>query len=1022
MFQPESGDAPVQVLGLLESVGLAFDALWVSGLTDDAWPQSPRPNPFLPVSLQRKAGIPQASAEASLSLDLRITQSWAGAANEVVFSHAVADEERALEASPLVAGFEAVDAAALGIPAYQGLREALFAAGRDPSAWTGCGDRVAPALGAEAARGGTAILADQSACPFRAFAGHRLGAEGLEKTEPGLGPAERGQLLHMVMARLWRSLGSHEALFAMAPAELEALITESARVRGAAAKGATGPPRGPIRRARAERLAQAARAWLEVDRSRPPFAVALQEEALTIEAGGLAFRGRIDRMDRLEGGASPSSTTRRGRRAWRAGSGSVPTSATPAVCARRRRRRHGRGLRLPQEGPARLCRAGPRGRAAAGRGDRGQAPHGRQAPCLVARTPRRVAAVHGEPRARVRGRRGGRRPEAAVRDLHALRPVRALPGARAPGDGGRRRGRRRRGGRGMSETPVADARLREEALDPRAPSSCRRPRARERPASSSSATCALLATVRRPEEILAITFTRKAAGEMERRVLDALHAARNRSRRRRARTKPHHELAAAALAHDAARGWRLLENTARLRVQTIDSFRLADAPDARARRLGCSPGWSTMRGDLFHEAAVRTLAMLDRNRRGADAIAHCSRISTATGQAVGLIAGMLARRDQWLRPRLERRRERGAIEAAFVLEREAHGGGARRSSRPRAAAWPRRHATGEMRRMGASPTSPAKASPRSPPGLGRMPAWQAWPPCSSRPRALAQVAPKAWDFRPTEAGAVENAHDGAARALDRRKWRTAAAVGDLPSSPRLDDRAMEGAPRWSPFCRARPPSCSSSSRTAGSGPRADRGRAVRALGDEPSRRICCSRSTTPRHLLVDEFQDTSRSQWALLRQLTSGWERDDGRTVFFVGDPMQSIYAFREADVGLFLRAQRGEGLLGTLTITPLRLARTFARAGIVDWVNTTFARVFPRRGRLPPARFLRSRRRRHGSRRDARGPRDPHPLDARRRPRGEDEAAAVAELVGRIQPNGGTPRSASWAAPARTWHRSSVP
>jgi hypothetical protein len=61
-------------------------------------------------------------------------------------------------------------------------------------------------------------------------------------------------------------------------------------------------------------------------------------------------------------------------------------------------------------------------------------------------------------------------------------------------------------------------------------------------------------------------------------------------------------------------------------------------------------------------------------------------------------------------------------------------------------------------------------------------------------------------------------------------------------------------------------------------------------------------------VLVDEFQDTSRSQWSLLAALTAGWDPDGGRTVFAVGDPMQSIYRFREADVGLFLRAWR-EGL-----------------------------------------------------------------------------------------------------------------
>ena len=65
-----------------------------------------------------------------------------------------------------------------------------------------------------------------------------------------------------------------------------------------------------------------------------------------------------------------------------------------------------------------------------------------------------------------------------------------------------------------------------------------------------------------------------------------------------------------------------------------------------------------------------------------------------------------------------------------------------------------------------------------------------------------------------------------------------------------------------------------------------------------------------RHLLIDEFQDTSISQYELVARLTAGWEPGDGRTLFAVGDPMQSIYRFREAEVGLFLRA-RAAGIAG---------------------------------------------------------------------------------------------------------------
>jgi ATP-dependent exoDNAse (exonuclease V) beta subunit len=98
-----------------------------------------------------------------------------------------------------------------------------------------------------------------------------------------------------------------------------------------------------------------------------------------------------------------------------------------------------------------------------------------------------------------------------------------------------------------------------------------------------------------------------------------------------------------------------------------------------------------------------------------------------------------------------------------------------------------------------------------------------------------------------------------------------------------------------------------------------------------------------RHVLVDEFQDTSAEQISLLRALTAGWEEGDGRTLFAVGDPMQSIYQFREADVGLYLRA-RDRGI-GERAFEPLALHRNFRSGpGIVAWVNQVFGRIFPQR------------------------------------------------------------------------------
>jgi len=115
--------------------------------------------------------------------------------------------------------------------------------------------------------------------------------------------------------------------------------------------------------------------------------------------------------------------------------------------------------------------------------------------------------------------------------------------------------------------------------------------------------------------------------------------------------------------------------------------------------------------------------------------------------------------------------------------------------------------------------------------------------------------------------------------------------------------------------------------------------AVHALGaaDDPSE-LLLSLDARVSHILVDEFQDTSVSQWELLERLTSGWEAGDGRSVFLVGDPMQSIYRFREAEVGLFLHARHAG--LGSVALESLTLTTNFrSQAGVVDWVNAFFRR-----------------------------------------------------------------------------------
>jgi len=103
------------------------------------------------------------------------------------------------------------------------------------------------------------------------------------------------------------------------------------------------------------------------------------------------------------------------------------------------------------------------------------------------------------------------------------------------------------------------------------------------------------------------------------------------------------------------------------------------------------------------------------------------------------------------------------------------------------------------------------------------------------------------------------------------------------------------------------------------------------------------------HILMDEFQDTSHIQFKLLKRLTSGWQADDGRSLFLVGDPMQSIYRFRKADVSLFKQVFARQAL-GNTALQTLQLRSNFrSRQEIISWVNTRFSEVFEQELHVSP-------------------------------------------------------------------------
>jgi probable DNA repair protein len=287
-FGPEDEGAPVQVMGVLESAGSQFDALWTAGLDDGAWPRPAQPNPFLPVAMQRERNLPHSSDAREFEFSRVATERLLAAAPRIVFSWPRRDKDAELRPSAFLSG----------IPDWTGPEETgwMDFLGRR-CALEEVVDISGPPVGTAQAQGGTSILKNQAACPFRAFAENRMGARSLEEPEPGIGPIDRGMVLHRALDLFWREAGSYEWLIAASPASLAAIARESVdRAFGPLFRGTR------LREIERERLTGLILDWLDIERERAPFRVVACEDTREVEIGGLKIKTRMDRVDELPDG------------------------------------------------------------------------------------------------------------------------------------------------------------------------------------------------------------------------------------------------------------------------------------------------------------------------------------------------------------------------------------------------------------------------------------------------------------------------------------------------------------------------------------------------------------------------------------------------------------------------------------------------------------------------------------------------------------------------------------------------
>ena len=306
LFAPESQNANILISGPAQSGGLVADGIWFLGVEEDTWPLAGSTHPFLPLFVQREAGMPHSTTQGDSDLSRIITRRLLHSATEVCFSHAKLRGKA--EANPSLMAIEVA-----GVPVTLPPNLVPDPAPAPSTEPFEDGSRVQ--LAGTKAPGGSGTLTDQSQCAFRAFARARLGARDWGPAETGLSPRQRGDLVHSVLHAIW---GGPAKNGWRSSVELETLLRNqgsngieqfvSGHVHSVMEQDLpTGlRDRLPVRYLEIEemRLVKLITEWLQYEATRAPFTVAKTEEKTSITIAGLGLDLRLDRLDTLDDGSS----------------------------------------------------------------------------------------------------------------------------------------------------------------------------------------------------------------------------------------------------------------------------------------------------------------------------------------------------------------------------------------------------------------------------------------------------------------------------------------------------------------------------------------------------------------------------------------------------------------------------------------------------------------------------------------------------------------------------------------------
>ena len=307
LFQSETADSSLQVLGTLEAAGLQFDHLWLMSMSDKQWPADPNPNPLLPYALQRDCNMPHATAARELTFANNLVSRFRASAGNIVASYCSQQDGNSVRVSSLLGDSAIVgELDILGKPLQrllpiieirrrhmESIDIEIFDAGQGP-----------PVTADEIVRGGSSLFARQSVCPFMAFARHRLHLQKPPITESGLNAADRGSLLHRALEMIWLSLKDRAGLLALTSEAQHKLCASAADFSlneiEAKKPGLIGPN---LRKLEIQRISNLLQAWLDIEKQRNDFKINALEARYSFRSANPELETRMDRIDELADGS-----------------------------------------------------------------------------------------------------------------------------------------------------------------------------------------------------------------------------------------------------------------------------------------------------------------------------------------------------------------------------------------------------------------------------------------------------------------------------------------------------------------------------------------------------------------------------------------------------------------------------------------------------------------------------------------------------------------------------------------------